>query len=134
LNPLHVPDPRLAQGIWEYSHSLHDATAKRSQKILPKIQNIRSISYCGAWTGNGSHEDGFSSGLSVAINHLGAKLPFEFVHPALSRTKTPTLTINNYLLRLVVLLVQIFLLLIERAWYAIIGLVDRQVVSQRKKA
>ena len=36
------------------------------------------ISYCGAWTKYGFHEDGFSSGLKVAMEHLDAKLPFHF--------------------------------------------------------
>ncbi|KIW35639.1 uncharacterized protein PV07_02324 [Cladophialophora immunda] len=79
LNPLNMPDPRLAQGIWEYSHPLYNAAAIKSQKLLPKVQNTRNISYCGAWTRYGFLEDGFNSGLLVAISHLGAKLPFEII-------------------------------------------------------
>ena len=134
LNPLNMPDPQLAQGIWEYSQPLYNATAIRSQKLLPKIQNIRGISYCGAWTKYGFHEDGFSSGLSVAINHLGAKLPFEFVDLTFSRGRRPAPTMKNYLLRLVILLVQIVVLLVERAWCAIMGLVHRGIASRRKRA
>lgn len=46
------------------------------------IQNKRGISYSGAWAEFESHEDGFSTGLAVAINYLRAMLPFEFVEPA----------------------------------------------------
>ncbi|ETI28688.1 hypothetical protein G647_01139 [Cladophialophora carrionii CBS 160.54] len=132
LNPLNMPDPRLAQGIWEYSHPLHNAAAIRSQRLLPKIQNIRGISYCGAWTKYGSHEDGFSSGLSVATNHLGAKLPFEFIDSDVLRGDRPTLTMKNYLLRLIILLVQIALLLVERVWHLGTGLLDRRTATPRK--
>ncbi|OAP59676.1 hypothetical protein AYL99_06974 [Fonsecaea erecta] len=79
LNPLNMPHPRLAQGIWEYAHPQYNATAIKSQKLLSKIQNTKNISYCGAWTKYGLPEDGFSSGLSVAINCLGARLPFEII-------------------------------------------------------
>ncbi|EXJ64742.1 hypothetical protein A1O7_01080 [Cladophialophora yegresii CBS 114405] len=132
LNPLNMPDPRLAQGIWEYSHPLYNAAAIRSQRLLPKIQNIRGISYCGAWTGYGFHEDGFSSGLSVATNHLGAKLPFEFIDSTSSRGKRPTLTMKNHLLRLVILLLQIALLLVERAWHARTALLNRRTALAKK--
>ncbi|KIW90215.1 uncharacterized protein Z519_08859 [Cladophialophora bantiana CBS 173.52] len=134
LNPLSMPDPRLAQGIWEYSRPLYNAAAIRSQKLLYKIQTTKNISYCGAWTKYGFHEDGFSSGLSVAMNHLGAKLPFEFVDSTLSGGKRPTLTMKNYLLRLAILLMQIALLLIERAWLSVATALDRGIASRRKTA
>ncbi|KAJ9608667.1 hypothetical protein H2200_006438 [Cladophialophora chaetospira] len=134
LNPLNMPNLKLAQGIWEYSHPLYNAAAIRSQDMLPKIQNIRGISYCGAWTKYGFHEDGFSSGLSVAINHLGARLPFEFVDSTFSRGKRPSLTIKNYLLRLAILLVQIALLLVERVWCGMTSFVERRISSRRKIA
>ncbi|KAK4937865.1 hypothetical protein LTR10_021586 [Elasticomyces elasticus] len=79
LNPLNIPDPRLLQGIWEYAQPLYNVAATRSQGLLPSIQASRNISYCGSWTSYGFLEDGFSSGLSVAIDHLGAHLPFGFV-------------------------------------------------------
>ena len=132
LSPLHMPDPRFAQEIWEYSHPRYDTTAIRSQQLLPRIQNIRGISYCGVWTSSGLHEDGLSSGLSVAVNHLGAKLPFDFVELTSARREKPVLTTQNYLLRLAILLVQIYLLLLARAWYTVLRLVDRRLVLQRK--
>ena len=89
LNPLHPP--KSAQGSWTYHHPLYNAAAIRSQKLLPRIQNTRGISYAGAWTKYGFHEDGFSSGLKVAVEHLGAKLPFDFVDSTFSRGRRPVL-------------------------------------------
>lgn len=132
LNPLTPPDPRLSQGIWEYSHPLYNSIAIKSQKLLPRIQNTRGISYCGAWTKYGFHEDGFSSGLSAAIKHLGAKLPFEFVDSTFSRGRKPTLTLKNHLARLVILIVQLTIVLGSLFLTKSYNLLDRQVAKRRK--
>ena len=134
LNPLHMPDPRLAQGIWEYSHPLYNSDAIRSQKLLPRIQNTRSVSYCGAWTKYGFHEDGFSSGLAAAVNHLGAELPFEFVDSTFSRGRRPKLIWENHLLRLVILTTYIVVLLVERILAGIAAFLDAHVAKRRKFA
>ena len=81
---------------------------------MPKIQNVRGISYCGAWTKYGFHEDGFSSGLSVAINHLGAKVPFEFVDSTFSRGRKPVLTVKHRLVRFTIILIQLGFLILAR--------------------
>jgi predicted NAD/FAD-binding protein len=134
LNPLSPPDPRLVQGIWEYSRPMYSAAAIRSQALLPMIQNTRGISYCGTWTRHGFHEDGFSTGLSVAANHLGAELPFEFVDSTFSRGRTPTLTWKNYLVRLLIRVVQLLLVAIsisaDKLWLAL----DRRIAARRKVA
>lgn len=109
LNPLHPPETELTQGVWEYSHPLYDAKAISSQKLLPTIQNRRGISYCGAWTKYGFHEDGFSSGLAVAVDHLGAELPFDFVDSTFSRGQKPTLTLKNHLARVAIQFVQLWI-------------------------
>jgi predicted NAD/FAD-binding protein len=113
LNPLHLPDPDLVQGRYTYSHPLYNAAAIRSQSLLPRIQNTRGISYCGAWTKYGFHEDGFSSGLKAAQDHLGAQLPFKFVDSTFSRGKRPVLTVRDSLLRVWIMYVQFFIELIE---------------------
>jgi predicted NAD/FAD-binding protein len=95
INPLFPPDLTLVQGVWEHSHPLYNAEAIKSQALVPNIQNTRGISFCGAWTKYGSHEDGFSSGLAVAMKQLGAKLPFEFADSTFSRGRKPTLTWND---------------------------------------
>ncbi|KAI1611758.1 hypothetical protein EDD37DRAFT_419052 [Exophiala viscosa] len=134
LNPLNIPDPRLAQGIWEYAHPLYNAAAIRFQGLLPRIQATRNISYCGSWTRFGFLEDGFSSGLSVAVDHLGAHLPFGIVDPAYSREKRPTPTIKNHLLRVIILMVQIMILLMERAWFFLESTLAGNSTRQRKIA
>lgn len=114
LNPLHLPPPEKVQGRYNYAHPLYNAAAIRSQSLLPTIQNKRGISYCGAWTKYGFHEDGFSSGLKVAIDHLGATIPFNFVDSTFSRGKRPVLTIGDLLLRLLILFLQLFIVMVER--------------------
>lgn len=108
MNPDEEPKPELTQGKFNYTHPLYTIESVRAQERLEKIQNTRGVSYCGAWTKYGFHEDGFSSGLRVAIEHLGAKLPFEFVDSTYSRGHKPTLIWKDYLLRLFVLLPLLF--------------------------
>ena len=114
LNPLTPPDPALTQGTYSYAHPLYNTAAIRSQKLLPRIQNTRGISYAGAWTKYGFHEDGFSSGLKVAVEHLGARLPFDFVDSTFSRGRRPRLSWRDYVVRIFVLLVQILIQLVGR--------------------
>lgn len=113
LNPLHPPATELTQGVWEYSHPSYDAKAVRSQKLLPQIQNRRGISFCGAWTKYGFHEDGFSSGLAAAQDHLGAELPFEFIDSTFSRGQKPALTLKNHSARLLINIVQLYIVVFQ---------------------
>ena len=114
LNPLHEPDPKTVQGRYNYSHPLYNTTSIRSQSLLENIQNTRGISYCGAWTKYGFHEDGFSSGLKAAQDHLGAQLPFKFTDSTFSRGKRPVLGISDLALRVWIIFVQMIILIIER--------------------
>lgn len=114
LNPLHLPDPESVQGRYTYSHPLYNSAAIRSQGLLHRIQNTRGISYCGAWTKYGFHEDGFSSGLKVAQEHLGATLPFKFRDSTFSRGKRPVLGIMDLLLRIWIIAVQLLLRVLEK--------------------
>ncbi|KAL3427156.1 amine oxidase [Phlyctema vagabunda] len=114
LNPLHMPDPEFVQGSYKYKHPLYNTAAIRSQSLLPRIQNTRGISYCGAWTKYGFHEDGFSSGLKVAQDHLGAVLPFKFRDSTFSRGRKPVLTMADLVLRVWIQFVQTFIVLLER--------------------
>ncbi|KXT10846.1 hypothetical protein AC579_1932 [Pseudocercospora musae] len=100
MNPQSSPDPTKVQGKFAYQHPLYTADAVHAQKRLESIQNTRGVSYCGAWTKYGFHEDGFSSGVRVAIEHLGAKLPFEFVDSTYSRGQAPELIWKDHVLRL----------------------------------
>ncbi|KAH7320222.1 cytochrome c oxidase assembly protein CtaG/Cox11-domain-containing protein [Stachybotrys elegans] len=108
LNPLHRPRPELTQGRYFYSNPLYTTAAIHAQKELRDIQNRRGISYAGAWTRYGFHEDGFTSGLFVAKEYLGAKLPFEFTDSTYNQGKRPTLGLGDHLLRLLILFIQVF--------------------------
>lgn len=132
LNPLKMPDPRLSQGIWEYSHPLYNAEAIRSQKLLSRIQNTRGISYCGAWTKYGFHEDGFSSGLAAAQNHLGAKLPFDFVDSTFSRGRRPVINRKTRIARSVISLIQLCIVLMLRLCDTLVSYLDAFVSKRRK--
>lgn len=115
MNPLHQPNPDTIQGTFTYRHPLYTPAAVRAQKLLPRIQNKRGISYAGAWTKYGFHEDGFSSGLHIAQDHLYAKLPFQFVDSTYSRGRKPSLGLGDLLVRLVILLIQVFVIrILER--------------------
>lgn len=110
LNPLREPDPETVQGWYTYRHPLYTPGAIRAQQRLDSIQNKRGISYAGAWTKYGFHEDGFSSGLRVAVEHLGADMPFEFKDSTYSRGRKPEVTIAGRFVRMLIILVQLFLI------------------------
>ena len=116
LNPIFAPSPALIQGSWAYSHPLYNTKAIRCQALLPTIQNQRSISYCGAWTKYGFHEDGFSSGVKVAIDHLGASIPWDFVDSTFIRGKRPQLTWRDYAVRVLLWYIQSIIAIIS--WLA----------------
>lgn len=108
LNPLHRPHPSLTRARYFYSHPIYTTSAVRAQRLLRNIQNTRGISYAGAWTKYGFLEDGFSSGLYVAQRHLGARLPFEYKDSTYSRGRTPRFSILDHFLRLIILILQVF--------------------------
>lgn len=116
LNPITQPVPSTVQGRWSYQHPLYTTTAIRAQKQLPRIQNTRGISYAGAWTKYGFHEDGFSSGLAAAVDHLGAELPWEFVDSTFSRGRRPQLGLADYVARLFIWYLGWGIWSIETAW------------------
>jgi hypothetical protein len=98
LNPLHPPNPTTVQGTYKYQHPLYTVAAMKSQKLLPAIQNKRGISYAGAWTKYGFHEDGFTSGIEAAM-HIGGKVTWEFKDSKYSRGKVPELGFKDWIVR-----------------------------------
>ena len=113
MNPDHPPKPELTQGTYMYRHPLYTTKAIRAQRRLPRIQGHRGVSFCGAWTKYGFHEDGFSSGLKVAIEQLGAKLPFQFVDSTKIRGDRPELGMRDYVVRMLLSVCLIGIRLIE---------------------
>jgi len=123
LNPLpgREPNPKTVQGRYTYRHPLYTPAAVRAQQRLREIQNTRGISYAGAWTGYGFHEDGFSSGLRVAVEHLGASTPFEFRDSTRCRGEKPKLTVVDWMARMWVLLVQMFVVEVLEAMVRVVS-------------
>jgi predicted NAD/FAD-binding protein len=66
LNPLREPRADKVLGRYDYAHPVFDRAAIQAQKRLPTIQGQRGLWFCGAWTGYGFHEDGLTSGQTVA--------------------------------------------------------------------
>lgn len=64
-DPAHMPDPRTVLGAWDYSHPVFDQAAIAAQRQLPAIQAQAGVSFCGAWTRYGFHEDGLMSAQDV---------------------------------------------------------------------
>ncbi|CEL56758.1 hypothetical protein RSOLAG1IB_08060 [Rhizoctonia solani AG-1 IB] len=85
LNPPFEPRAELVVDQSSYEHPVMSAQSITAQAQLPKIQNTRGVSYAGAWTKYGFHEDGFASGLraatSIPIPGLKVKLPFPIASP-----------------------------------------------------
>lgn len=87
LNPTIAIREETIQARGNYEHPTFNAQAEECQKLMPTIQNTRSISYAGAWMGYGFHEDGFTMGLKAAVSLGGVKLPFEIL-PANRRVES----------------------------------------------
>ena len=99
LNPPAEPDKKTVLGRWKYEHPVLDSQvcadlkshivlsnsfalqAIFSQSQMHYIQNVRGISFAGAYLRYGFHEDGFTSGMRAAVEHLGVKPPFEIEDP-----------------------------------------------------
>ncbi|KAL3464098.1 hypothetical protein BJX64DRAFT_255601 [Aspergillus heterothallicus] len=79
LNPLSPPHPSVVQGVWEFTESEPTAESLRAQSRLPSIQNKRGLSYGFCWTGRGLLEDAITSGLRMAVEGLGATVPFNII-------------------------------------------------------
>lgn len=99
MNPIRPPDETKVQGRYSYAHPIYTPNTMRAQELLPTIQGARGISYVGAWTKYGFHEDAFTSGFNVAVDQLGAKLPFPVVDSKLRRGLVPSLRLTDYILR-----------------------------------
>ncbi len=95
LNPPFEPTKSTIRGRWSYDHPVLDSKvggsniiyiyiyrgsnayvqAVEAQGEMHLIQNKRGISFAGAYLKYGFHEDGFTSGLRAAFEHLGGVQP-----------------------------------------------------------
>ena len=72
LNPVRLPNEGSIFKVIDYEHPVFDSKSITALKFLDEIQGLNNTWYCGAWSGNGFHEDGLNSSLKVA-NKLGIK-------------------------------------------------------------
>ena len=72
LNPVRLPNEGSIFKVIDYEHPVFDSKSITALKFLDEIQGHKNTWYCGAWSGNGFHEDGLNSSLKVA-NKLGIK-------------------------------------------------------------
>ena len=72
LNPARLPNEGSIFKVIDYEHPIFDSKSITALKFLDEIQGLNNTWYCGAWSGNGFHEDGINSSLRIA-NKLGIK-------------------------------------------------------------
>jgi len=72
LNPVRLPNEGSIFKVIDYEHPIFDSKSLTALKFLDEIQGLNNTWYCGAWSGNGFHEDGINSSLRLA-NKLGIK-------------------------------------------------------------
>jgi predicted NAD/FAD-binding protein len=65
LNQSPQIDPKKILRTFVYDHPIFDRAAVDAQKLLPQTQGENRVWFCGAWCGNGFHEDGVQSALAV---------------------------------------------------------------------
>ena len=72
LNQTKRIDPRRVLGRFTYAHPVCTRESIAAQERWPEISGVRGLHFCGAYWGNGFHEDGVRSALRVA-DALGAR-------------------------------------------------------------
>ncbi|THC94402.1 hypothetical protein EYZ11_006131 [Aspergillus tanneri] len=116
LNPFIPPHPRFVQGIWEFTDPELRSETLHAQARLPSIQNKRGLSYGFRWTGRGFLEDSITAGLEIAVEHLGAKLPFEIDRQyPLDSSEPVSLNsgLKDHLVRVTLTLIRIYVQLLQ---------------------
>jgi predicted NAD/FAD-binding protein len=74
LNAAELVEPSRVLARFSYDHPVLDQRAVRAQEDWADVSGARHTHYCGAYWGNGFHEDGVQSALRVAAA-LGAGEP-----------------------------------------------------------
>ncbi|RHZ47909.1 uncharacterized protein CDV56_104468 [Aspergillus thermomutatus] len=117
LDPFAPPHPLLVAGVWEFTDLEISAETLLALSLLPAIQNKRGLSFCLSWTSCGFLEDAVTSGLTVAVEHLGAKVPFALEHhpDLLNANELPQLHLSlaDHLIRTLLGLLRVYVLIIE---------------------
>jgi predicted NAD/FAD-binding protein len=66
LNPGREPVSETVIRRMTYTHPIYTRESVASQSELPRLNGVNRTHFCGAYFGNGFHEDGFRSAVSVA--------------------------------------------------------------------
>jgi predicted NAD/FAD-binding protein len=72
LNMTDRIDPKKILKVLNYSHPVYNEACVQSQKRWSEVSGVDRIHFCGAYWGNGFHEDGVKSAIKVAET-LGVK-------------------------------------------------------------
>ena len=75
LNRDEAIDPAKIIGQYEYHHPVYTTERRAAQHKHPDLINHNRTSFCGAYWGNGFHEDGVNSALAVC-RQLGVEPPW----------------------------------------------------------
>lgn len=67
LNPHHAPAKDKTFHTIHYTHPQFNQETVKAQRGIASIQGEMNTYFCGAWMGYGFHEDGFRSGIEVAM-------------------------------------------------------------------
>ncbi|MFA7330072.1 MAG: FAD-dependent oxidoreductase [Candidatus Delongbacteria bacterium] len=65
LNSAEAVDPARVLKQLDYQHPVFTREAVAARDLLPALNGTRRTWFCGAWCGNGFHEDGLASALAV---------------------------------------------------------------------
>ncbi|CDX55561.1 conserved hypothetical protein [Mesorhizobium plurifarium] len=76
LNPVVEPEINMVRHREIYEHPIFDSAAMRAQRELWSLQGSRKTWFCGAYFGDGFHEDGLQAGLAVAEALGGVRRPW----------------------------------------------------------
>jgi len=76
LNRDQAIDPAKIVGQYEYHHPIYTTGRRAAQQKHPDLINHNRTSFCGAYWGNGFHEDGVNSALAVC-RQLGVEPPWQ---------------------------------------------------------
>jgi predicted NAD/FAD-binding protein len=68
LNPGRDPEPESVIRRMTYSHPVYTRESVATQSELPNLNGRNRTHFCGAYFGNGFHEDGLNSALGVAAD------------------------------------------------------------------
>jgi predicted NAD/FAD-binding protein len=65
LNPSEEIDSDKILGRFDYAHPIFNQDTLTSQKVIQSLNGENHLYFCGAYLGNGFHEDGLQSAVSV---------------------------------------------------------------------